>query len=172
MNQAINAGTVRVTISDGGVNVMATEEYQLDRQATALRRAGDWDGAIAALRRRKAILGVEWVDDKLAMYLQRAGRFDEAMAEIQWLLDNSQAWAQAAFGHQPASVRLRQRTQRRGQFHGAAALICKREKRLDLQADHERQRDACFALAQKIYAVVRADQKARLQAWRSAKIGN
>lgn len=41
-------------------------EYELDRLATRLRRAGDLDGAIDALRRRKAIFGAQWQDDKLA----------------------------------------------------------------------------------------------------------
>lgn len=114
-------------------DIIESEQYQLDRRATALKKAGDWDGAVAALQKRKAIMGLQWQDDKLAKYLQAAGRFDEAMAEIQWLLDNSHAWAVALFSHQPSSVLLQQRTTRRGQIHGAAALICKREKRADLQ---------------------------------------
>ena len=146
-----------------------SEEYQLDRKATALKRAGDWDGAIAALRRRKEIMGLEWVDDKLAKYLQQAGRFDEAMAEIQWLLDHTHAQAQASLSQRPASMLLWHRTQRRGQFHASAALICKRAKRPDLQAEHERQRDACMRLVEKIEPVARADDKALRQAWEAAR---
>lgn len=140
-----------------------SEEYQLDRRATALKKAGDWDGAITALRQRKAIMGVQWQDDKLAMYLQAAGRFDEAMAEIQWLLDNSHAWAVTLFSHQPSSVLLQQRTIQRGQIHGAAVLICEREKRTDLQAEHERLRDACWDLREKIKPVAEADSKQRIK---------
>ena len=127
-----------------------------------------WGGAIAALQKRKAIMGLQWQDDKLAKYLQAAGRFDEAMAEIQWLLDNSHAWAVALFSHQPSSVLLQQRTTRRGQINGAAALICKREKRADLQAAHERLRDACWDLREKITPVAEADMKQRMRAWNAA----
>lgn len=149
-------------------DIIESEQYQLDRQATALKKAGDLQGAIAALQKRKAIMGLQWQDDKLAKYLQAAGRFDEAMAEIQWLLDNSHAWAQALFGHQPTSVQLLQRTIRRGQIHGAAALICKRAKHHDLQAQHERLGNACWDLREKITPVAEADMKQRTQAFDAA----
>lgn len=149
-------------------DIIESEQYQLDRQATALKKAGDLKGAIAALQKRKAIMGLQWQDDKLAKYLQAAGRFDEAMAEIQWLLDNSHAWAQALFSHQPTSVQLLQRTIRRGQIHGAAALICKRAKHHDLQAQHERLGNACWDLREKITPVAEADMKQRTQAFDAA----
>lgn len=149
-------------------DIIESEQYQLDRQATALKKAGDLKGAIAALQKRKAIMGLQWQDDKLAKYLQAARRFDEAMAEIQWLLDNSHAWAQALFSHQPTSVQLLQRTIRRGQIHGAAALICKRAKHHDLQAQHERLGNACWDLREKITPVAEADMKQRTQAFDAA----
>lgn len=149
-------------------DIIESEQYQLDRQATALKKAGDWGGAIAALQKRKAIMGLQWQDDKLAKYLQAAGRFDEAMTEIQWLLDNSHAWAVASFSHQPASTLLKQRATRRSQIHGAAALICKRAKRADLQAEHERLRDACWELKEKLTPVAEADMKQRMRAWNAA----
>ena len=37
-------------------DIVESEQYQLDRQATALKKAGDLDGAIAALQKRKALL--------------------------------------------------------------------------------------------------------------------
>lgn len=49
--------------------LIESEQYQLDRQATACKKAGDWPGAIAALQKRKALLGVLYDDDKLAKYL-------------------------------------------------------------------------------------------------------
>lgn len=145
-----------------------SEEYQLDRDATAMKKAGDWDGAIAALRQRKALMGVQWQEDKLAKYLQAAGRFDEAMTEIQWLLANTHACAQAGLSHQPASVLLLQRTIKRGQIHGNAALICKRAKAFQLQAEHERERDACWSLVEKIKPVAEADKAALADGWQQA----
>lgn len=126
-------------------DIVESEEYQLDRQATALKKAGDMDGAIAALRKRKALLGVQYTDDKLAKYLQAAGRFNEAMTEIQWLLDNTYAWARIMFDHQPPSVQLLQHTIRAAQIHGAASLICKRAKQPALEAEHS-------ALSQKYWS--------------------
>ncbi len=141
-----------MTLLPGTQDAFGSPEYELDRQATALRKAGDWSGAIAALRERKALMGAQWQDDKLAKYLQAAGRIDEAMAEVEWLLAHSDDWARAQFGHQPASVRLLQRAQRRGQIHAAAALICKRAGRADLQGQHEAQRDACWQQVAKMKA--------------------
>ena len=91
------------------------------------------------------------------------------MAEIQWLLDNSHAWAQAGLSHQPASVLLLQRTIRRGQIHGSAAIICKRAKAHQLEADHERERDACQRLAEKIRPVAAADKAALTKGWEHAR---
>ena len=150
-------------------DIAESAQYQLDRKATALKKEGDLNGAIVALRKRKALLGVEYQDDKLAKYLQAAGRFDDALQEIQWLLDNSHAWAQAMFSHQPTSVLLSQRTTRRGQIHSAAALICKREKRPDLEAEHVRQRDACLSLREKIEPVAKEDSATRRSNWQVAR---
>lgn len=121
--------------------IMESEEYQLDRQATAFKKAGDWDGAIAALRQRKSLLGLRWDDLKLAKYLQQAGRFDEAMAEVQWLLDQAPAYCQALFGHQPQAIVQCQEVGYRARLHAGAALICKRAKAVELQAHHQAQAD-------------------------------
>lgn len=158
-----------MTLLPGVKGALGSPEYELDRRATALKKAGDWGGAIAALRRRKSIMGVQWQDDKLAKYLQAAGHFDEAMAEIQWLLDNSHAWAQWGLSHQPASVLLLQRTIRRGQIHGNAVLICKRAKASELMAQHERERDACWSLVEKIRPVAAADQATLKKGWEQAR---
>ncbi|QXL84118.1 hypothetical protein [Comamonas sp. NLF-1-9] len=134
-------------------------EYELDREATRLRRAGDMDGAIAVLRRRKAIFDWQWQDDKLAKYLQRAGCFEEAMAEIQWLLDHSQARARRALGHQPVSLQQSQHAAYCARLHASAALICKREGRADLQAQHRRLAERYGAIWQRLEPIARADAK-------------
>lgn len=48
----VRAGTI------SGEFPSETVEYQLDRRATALRKAGDLNGAIEVLLRRKDMLGV------------------------------------------------------------------------------------------------------------------
>lgn len=153
--------TVVLTVRIGriGVNPMETEEYGLDRRASALKKAGDWSGAIAALHERKALMGVGWTDDKLAKYLQHAGRFDEAMAEIQWLLDNSQRYVEQLLGHRPASVQQSSRAVHCMQVHRAAALICKREGRADLQAHHEHLAERYGAIRARLEPIAREAMK-------------
>lgn len=165
----LTTGGITFTTTCVAVNPLETEEYQLDRRATALRKAGDWDGAIDALRRRKELMGEQWADDKLAKYLQRAGRFDEAMAEIAWLVEHAQAWAAWGFAHQPASVLQRQRAGYLARVHGAAMLICKREARADLLAHHQARRDAYAALRERLKPVADADRRRLAQRWEAAR---
>ncbi len=66
----------------------------LHRQATVLKDAGDWDGAIEILRSAKPHMersGVSYPPDtwdRLPRYLQRVGRYAEAMAEFDYLLSD------------------------------------------------------------------------------------
>lgn len=135
-----------------------TEEHQLNREATRLKKAGDIDGAIDALYERKALMAIEYRDDKLAKYLQAAGRFDEAMEEIDWLLETCQAYCLAMFAHQPTSVIQSQRCHHMAKIHAAAVLICKREKRPDMQAQHETQKNKYQTLREKLQPIAKNDQ--------------
>ena len=142
-------------------DIIESEQYQLDRQATACKKSGDWAGAIAVLQKRKALLGVHYDDFKLAKYLQAADRFDEALAEIQWLVGNSHARASALFGHQPPSVRLLQHTIHTAQVYDAAVLICKRAKKPELTAKYEASSQQYWALRERLDPLAKSDQKAR-----------
>ncbi len=142
-------------------DIIESEQYQLDRQATACKKAGDWLGAVAALQKRKALMGIHYDDAKLSKYLQAAGRFDEALAEIQWLVDNSHARASALFGHQPPSVRLLQHTIHTAQVYDAAVLICKREKQPELTAKFAASSQQYWALHERLNPMAKSDQKAR-----------
>lgn len=145
-----------------------SDEYQLDRQATACKKAGDWDGAIAALYQRKALLGVQWTDTKLAKYLQQAGRLDEALAEVQWLVEHSQAWAAACFAHQSASVMQCQRAGYLVRVYGDAVLICKRAKRADLQAQYQQRQDAYNQIRDRLEPLAQADRQRLAKGWERA----
>lgn len=151
-------------------DLMASDEYQLDRQATACKKAGDWDGAIAALRQRKAIMGVQYTDTKLAKYLQQAGRFDDAMAEVQWLADHAQAWAVGSFSHQPATVVQCQRAGYLARVYGDAVLMCKRAKRPDLQAQYQQRQDAYSQLWAKLKPLADADAQRLKAGWAQARL--
>lgn len=146
----------------GVKGAFGSEEYRLDREATACRRAGDWAGAIAALRQRKALMGVEWADDKLAKYLQQAGRFDEAMDEIQWLLDHSQARERQALGHQPVSAQQAGHATNCMLIHRAAALICRRAGDATREAQHRELAGRYTAVRQRLEPIARAEIKAAL----------
>jgi len=148
--------------------IIESEQYQLDRQATACKRSGDWPGAISALRRRKELLGVQYDDSKLAKYLQAAGHFEDALAEIKWLIDNSHARVNELLSHQPPTVRLLQHAIHTAQVYSAAALICKREKRPDLEAGYQALSRQYLALRERLEPLARADQN-ELYAAREAR---
>ena len=150
---------LEVEISVTGQDPTQTQEYRLDREATALKKAGDMDGAIKALFQRKALMGIEYRDDKLAKYLQAAGRFDEALAEIEWLLATCHAFSFATFAHQPASVIQSQRCSQMAGIHAAAVLIYQREKRADLQDHHNQKKETYGSLRQRLEPLAKADKK-------------
>lgn len=158
----VRAGTI------SGEFPSETVEYQLDRRATALRKAGDLNGAIEVLLRRKDMLGVQWADDKLAKYLQHAGRFDESLVEIQWLLDNSQARIRAIAAHQTPSSQQAGHATFSAHIHRAAALICKREGRTDLEAQHAERARRYMAISKHLQPIVRAEAKAKREDWKAA----
>ena len=141
----------------------------LEKKATALKKEGDWDGAIAALRKVKTLHGGLYQSTRLAKFLQQAGHLEEALQEIQWLVEHSQEWAKAMFAHQPAAVLQRQRVGWLIRVHGDAALICKRAKRTDLQAEHEQKKAAYASLLEQINPVADAQRTALAKGWEKAK---
>lgn len=70
------------------------ETAKLLRDATAFKESGDWDSAIRALAEAKermlsSVIGYPaetWC--KYPLYLQQAGRFEESMAEFDFLLND------------------------------------------------------------------------------------
>ena len=68
------------------------ETAALGRQATALKNAKDWDGAISCLQEMKERMWISPVNFgidawcRLAMVQQQAGRFDESEQEFEKLL--------------------------------------------------------------------------------------
>lgn len=151
------------------MNFDDSETSRLNKQATALKKTGDMLGAVAALLRVKALEGDLYQDTRLAKFLQQAGQLDAALAEIQWLLDHSQTWALASFGHQSVTVIQCQRAGWCARVHADAALICKRAKRPDLQAQHELLRDRYASIRERLQPLERAESKAKFAAWEEAK---
>lgn len=141
----------------------------LNRHATQAKQAGNWDLAVVLLRQAKARQGNLHQDTRLAKFLQQAGRLDEALQEIQWLLDHSASWAKTTFAHQPVSVVLAAQTEWRARVCREADLICKRAKRPELQAQFERCGATYAALAEKLRTVTDAEREIRVKEWEEAR---
>ena len=146
-----------------------SEAGRFNKQATACKKAGDMPGAIAALRRVKALEGDLYRETRLAKFLHHGGQVEAALVEIQWLLDHSQAQARASFGHQPASVIQKQHASWCARVHGDAALICKQAKRPELQAQHEQLQERYASIRSRLKPLAEADRKAKFVAWEEAK---
>lgn len=128
----------------------------LNKEATAAKRAGDWVKAIRLLREAKEVEGDSYANTRLAKFLQAAGDFEGAMEEIDELIMNSLAWSNTLFGHQPRSVRRRQQAGWISRVHKDAVLICKREGDTKRQARHEREYERWLATRKKLEEIARA----------------
>ena len=146
------------------MNFEDSELSKLNRRVTALKVVGDLKGAIAALRKVKALQGDQYQDTRLAKFLQRSGAIDAALAEIKWLLDHSQAWALARFGHQPGTVIQCQRAGWCARIHADAALICERAKMLETQSKHEQLNERYADICKRLKPLADADMKAKFSA--------
>lgn len=108
----------------------------LNRQATQARSEGDMDKAVAFLKQAKQRQGDAYEDTRLALYLQHAGRFDEAMAEFDWLLNHLEQQVESALAHTTPTSRKARLAYGRQVIHNKARLVCKREGRNDLAQLH------------------------------------
>lgn len=128
-----------------------SQYHRLNREATQAK-GHDWSRAVALLREAKSLEGDHYCDTRLAKFLQEAGRFDEALAEIQWLLDRVHVRLSPNVS---GSKRARLRARVMADIHRDAALICGREGRADLAAEHERREQALLEIVGKLDALQR-----------------
>jgi len=73
----------------GSANPMNSDAYKLERLATQLSKEGKWDEAVMALKKAQS-LGAD-LGTRQVKYLQRAGRYEEALAELDALLRAARA---------------------------------------------------------------------------------
>lgn len=132
---------VEVTSSPEALKVAA-----LNREATVAKDAGDWQQACALLYEAKAIEGDYYEETRLAKFLQQAGRLDDALAEIQWLIDRSHVRSRAKPRTNGAVIAQYMRLVELVGIYDAAILICKRAKRPDLQAGYASRRSTYESL--------------------------
>ena len=77
---------------------------ELLRKATAYKKAGQWDKAISSLRKAYAVLGKSIAHYpletalRLPLYLQQAGRYEEAQQEFERLLSSVDKWVAIMVG--------------------------------------------------------------------------
>lgn len=113
------------------------------RDATRYADGKDWDQAIACLEKADARMQVSpvsypiatWL--KLPLYLQKAGRFDEAMDEFERIASETPERIERHFSHQPKAMQNKFIRHEKGVIKDKMALAKEREKkRLAKAKDH------------------------------------
>lgn len=110
---------------------------ELNRLATDAKAANDWPRAVGLLQQAKRHLGTAYQDTRLAMYLQQAGRFDEAMKEFDWLLSMVPAQCDASTVPMSAAYRRYRIALLNAAIHNKIRIAASREKRVDLVSRHQ-----------------------------------
>lgn len=113
------------------VHVKPTDEelMRLNREATAAKKAKDWPRAVECLRLAIARTG-ETSSLRLALFLQQAGRFDEAMAEFNLLLSDVKPRIGRELAHAGPYARRSSVACDLMRIYDKIRLACQREKRL------------------------------------------
>lgn len=160
--RVIDAGPVRLTVSLQTDDSEEARRYaELNRAATAAKERS-YDEAVRLLQQAKALKGDLYDEARLAKFLQIAGRFDEALAEVQWLADKAGTQAeQLASDQAGATGKQHLRLNKLIAAHTAGALVCKREGRHDLEAQYEERAAKLRPLRDKLGALLEAEQRAR-----------
>ena len=115
----------------------------LHREATEHKASKEWDKAIACLqeaeRLKPKVATIYPVKHalRLPLFLQQAGRFDEAMQEFQKLLDGTEARIAHQFSHQKKTVQKKLAHADYADIYKAMSTACKREKRMDLTEKYQ-----------------------------------
>lgn len=127
----------------------------LNREATQAT-ARSYDEAVALLYEAKAIKGDYYDETRLAKFLQHAGRLDDALAEIHWLLDRVHLHLDQ-LPHLNAVQRQSLRVSTLVKIYDAARLICERAEREDLYAHYVARRDDYARLGEKLDTLMSYD---------------
>jgi tetratricopeptide (TPR) repeat protein len=116
------------------------ETDSLLREATQWADAKEWDRAIACLEKADARMQVSpviypiltWL--RLPLYLQKAGRFDEAMAEFERLMQETPDRIARHFAHRPKAERGKFVRHEKSVIKDKMALAKEREKKRKAKA--------------------------------------
>lgn len=124
------------------------------------------DEAIAALYRVREIKGVDYDDDKLAKYLQAAGRFDEAIEVIEQMLEDAIPAYAKNLNHQPKSVEDSGRASYCMRLCGSALQICEKAKRPDVAARFQQMQTDYKAEWERLEPIATAELKQKKTDWK------
>ncbi|MFA7269845.1 MAG: hypothetical protein WC073_10915 [Sterolibacterium sp.] len=113
------------------VNPPDEEFMRLSREATEAKKAKDWGRAIDCLRQIKdrVLASGDFPSCmRLPLFLQQAGRFDEAMAEFNLLIQQTKPRIDREFAHALPSVRRSVVASTRMRIYDKMRLACQRQK--------------------------------------------
>ena len=108
---------------------------ELNRRATQFKDAKEWDKAIECLQKAQLRMKKSptwnpiesWL--RLPLFLQQAGRFDEAMEQFDWLLGEVDEWHAVGYSHRPKSVQKKLANAAREIILGKIELAKRREEK-------------------------------------------
>ncbi|WP_295451972.1 hypothetical protein [uncultured Thiodictyon sp.] len=138
----------------------------LDREATAAKKAKDWDRAITCLRKVNARRG-EPSSVRLALYLQQAGRFDESMREFRGLVEAVEPTVNRSLAHATPNGRRASKATHLMQIYDKMALACRREKRVEDAARFAALANEQQAIRAEVSPLVKAERKKKIAEWRA-----
>lgn len=115
----------------------------LHREATEHKGKKEWDKAIACLREAERLKGnvltVYPVKHslRLPLFLQQAGRFDEAMREFQALLDDTESRVLRNLPKRNVSSKTMLTHAEYAEIYAAMSTACKREKHMEQAEEYK-----------------------------------
>lgn len=141
-NGIVTYETLPKSVGGTGAQITATideESAELLREAARLKGEKDWNGAIEALKKADARTGTVGV--RLPLYLQQAGRFEEAMAAFNKLLSEIELQVVKDFSHHPERFWDGFSYFPRSNIYDKMRLACKRQKLPEEAEKYEALRD-------------------------------
>jgi hypothetical protein len=142
------------------------ETAALLREATAAKNGKNWDRAITCLFEAKVRMGDGYPIDsrlRLPLFLQQAGRFEEAIMEFQWLIDQVRPRIERSLDQTSANVRRATIASDMAHIYDKTRLACKREKRFDEAKRYGSLSEQHRAVWQKLQPLIECEQKAKGQ---------
>lgn len=142
----------------------------LHREATRHKQAKDWAAAIACLQRAQALMRTHELSNtvetwlRLPLFLQQAGRFEEAMAEFGLLLEEAKPLIARDHAHATANVRRSLLASHLARIHDKMRVACKREKLFEQAAHHEHLAEQQWAVHAKLRPLIDAERKRKYEA--------